>query len=215
MGLQHSVEHAKRSSEGLENRILKIVNGEFDLDALKLQHEIYSVTEEIEDETRGLKSVATEFVVNEFFTTASSLYNFLSVINDTFESALEVYCRMRNLDKSSVFFVWKGETSCCSSRGSFWKSFRRQQIAPFESFTHPSSRDRTVTFRSTSTLTWMITMRFIMRSLCLPIKCRTTFAANFETKRGLTSTSPATTMAIGRKCFKSGFQSSTRTAIST
>jgi len=171
MGLQHSVEHAKRSSEGLENRILKIVNGEFDLDALKLQHEIYSVTEEIEDETRGLKSVATEFVVNEFFTTASSLYNFLSVINDTFESALEVYCRMRNLDKSSVFFVWKGgnilllverqfleELPEAANRAirEFYAPFFKRSDCDFSIYIHPNVDDYDAIYHEITLLAYQV-----------------------------------------------------------
>ena len=80
----------------------------FDLDALDLDPVFYPVEEGVEDELRGLKGIATDFVVSEFFTSSESLYNFLAIVHDTFEVALEIYRERRQLGPQEVFFLFKG-----------------------------------------------------------------------------------------------------------
>lgn len=83
-------------------------NRTFELDALKMSPEFTEVGLEVEDETRGLKAFCTNFVVAEFFSSGDTLYNFLSVITDTFEEAIDLYTAQRGLSSDSIFFTWKG-----------------------------------------------------------------------------------------------------------
>jgi len=97
------------SNQSLEYLVHQVVSGQFELDALNLKHTLTDVTKDAEDDTRPLKSVATDFVVNEFFKTEDTLYRFLTVVYDAFENALGIYRKAhKNIRPNQLFFLYKG-----------------------------------------------------------------------------------------------------------
>lgn len=94
--------------EDLDTLVHKIVSKEFDIDALKLNHNFIDITKEVVDETRPLKNVATDLVVNEFFKTEDTLYRFLHYVYTMFEDAISIYCRVRGIAEGRIFFLYKG-----------------------------------------------------------------------------------------------------------
>jgi hypothetical protein len=60
------------------------------------------------DNDKELKSLSTDIVVREFFTTKDTLFNFISLINQTLDERLADYRASKGLDDSSMFFIFKG-----------------------------------------------------------------------------------------------------------
>lgn len=107
-------------------KIDEITNAVYDqilhLDALRMPHTIQK--SECDDDLRNsLKSVATDFVVAEFFATAASLYNFLSLVMDTFDSALKKYRDLSGLNEKQLFFIFKGGNILKIVSNEFLKEF--------------------------------------------------------------------------------------------
>ena len=69
---------------------------------------IIEIETEINDPMRGLKNIATDFVVNEFFQTDESLYRFMALVYNFMDKLLEVYRKERQLSSRDVFFIYKG-----------------------------------------------------------------------------------------------------------
>jgi hypothetical protein len=78
------------------------------LNALSVKHNIRNLDSSSEDSSRPLKSVATDFVVEEYFSTTNSLYQFLSTVHDVYETALAYYREQRGLGENECLFLFKG-----------------------------------------------------------------------------------------------------------
>lgn len=78
------------------------------LDALTMKHAVRGVDLNAEDTKRPLKAVATDFVVAEYFSSLSSLYQFLSTVHDVYETALRYYREKRGLEENECMFLFKG-----------------------------------------------------------------------------------------------------------
>ena len=81
---------------------------EFDLDALQMNHRREMITKEMQDDLKPLKGVATDIVVNEFFQTDDTLYRFLTRVYTSFETALAMYRKERDLTERQLLFLYKG-----------------------------------------------------------------------------------------------------------
>lgn len=87
----------------------KVLAGEYKiLDALELKGQIGLRSSELEDDLKGAKGVATDLVVAEFFATYGPLYSFLRLVYTVFTESLEVYRTARNLNRTDLYFVFKG-----------------------------------------------------------------------------------------------------------
>jgi len=72
--------------------------------------------EEYKDESREIKGICTDIIVNDFLKSTSNVFNFMKVIYDTFDNAIKLYINKKNLPKEdvskgypgSIFFVCKG-----------------------------------------------------------------------------------------------------------
>lgn len=60
------------------------------------------------DESRDIKAVFTDLVVNEFFRTPESLYNFFETTYTTIDKELDAYRKKHDLSNRSIFFIFKG-----------------------------------------------------------------------------------------------------------
>ena len=98
------------SLENIVFKVLPINNGqsEFNLDALEMNPTFLDIDKVNEDTTRPLKNVATDFVVNEFFSTEDTLYRFMSYVYNIFSDTLSIYRKERNIAEFDIFFLYKG-----------------------------------------------------------------------------------------------------------
>jgi hypothetical protein len=60
------------------------------------------------DYNRDLKDFGTAFVVEEFFRTKDTLFNFIKAVYGTIDNALKDYRAKNNLDDDSMYFLFKG-----------------------------------------------------------------------------------------------------------
>lgn len=63
---------------------------------------------QFEDPLRPLKAVATDFIVAEFFATGEPLVKFLRLIHNMYQKALSAFRDMTGIEKSDLFFIFKG-----------------------------------------------------------------------------------------------------------
>jgi hypothetical protein len=111
MGNQPSTTIAKQTSYGvcsLGTIVDYTINKKFNIDARVNGHKIFRMDQDPEDEIKPLKTVATDFVVNEMFQTESTLYKFLSVVYNNFDEVLSIYREKKNIAEKDLFFIYKG-----------------------------------------------------------------------------------------------------------
>lgn len=63
---------------------------------------------EMVDEQREYKDLCTEIVVKLFLSSDLSMFNFLKLVYQTYESALNFYKKSKHLSEWDIFFVYKG-----------------------------------------------------------------------------------------------------------
>lgn len=68
----------------------------------------HNMNYEYVDYDREIKNVLTETVTNELFRTADNLYNFMSLVVESYRSNLEKYIIEKNLPQFSIIFIYKG-----------------------------------------------------------------------------------------------------------
>lgn len=83
-------------------------NSEFNLDALKVEHDFIDVGKDVKDETRPLKDIMTKLVVEKFFESEDTLYRFLNLVYREFDDLLAKYREARGLTYYQAFFIYKG-----------------------------------------------------------------------------------------------------------
>lgn len=60
------------------------------------------------DETRAIKDLGTDIVVNEFFNSKETLFNFMKLVYETINSSINNYREEKNLEERAMFFTFKG-----------------------------------------------------------------------------------------------------------
>jgi hypothetical protein len=64
--------------------------------------------EEFSDLNREIKGICTDIVVNDFFKTKNSLFNFLKLIYDDYTSGINKYISEKKLSRNDIIFTFKG-----------------------------------------------------------------------------------------------------------
>ena len=90
-------------SDSYGNRNIPLPTKSIPEGAVTIKH-----TEEYNDENRPLKDIMTDFVTKILFSTERSLFNFIYIITDMFNDALNIYKRKKSLKEYDVFFILKG-----------------------------------------------------------------------------------------------------------
>lgn len=67
-----------------------------------------SKEEEYTDLNRELKGICTDIVVQEFFKSDDTLYQFLNLVYTEFEGAIREYKKIHDLEQNDIFFTFKG-----------------------------------------------------------------------------------------------------------
>lgn len=147
----------------------------FDLEGPIIQgrytEETVNVDKDLEDPTRPLKNIATDFVVNQLFQTEGTLFLFMQVVYQTFEHALEIYRKKRNLKANDLFFLYKGgnvlrlvakeflleiPSSATRAIEEFYAPFFKRSDADFTIYLRPSVADYDQTFKELSLISYLL-----------------------------------------------------------
>jgi len=75
---------------------------------LPVNHVNIEYTEEYKDENRPLKDIMTDIVTDVFLNGEHSLFNFMFIISNMFNDALEIYKKYKSLHENDIFFILKG-----------------------------------------------------------------------------------------------------------
>jgi hypothetical protein len=97
------------------------------------------------DESRELKAICTDIVVNHFLKTHTSIYNFMKVIVRSYEKALIYYIKQKKLPTGSILFLCKGGNILRIISYEFEKNFPAVVVGPlidyYKSFFKRSDAD--------------------------------------------------------------------------
>jgi len=63
---------------------------------------------EFNDMEREMKGLCTDIVVNDFFSSEDTLFNFLSTVYTLYEKSIEQYVKINKLNPTDIFFTFKG-----------------------------------------------------------------------------------------------------------
>lgn len=88
--------------------IVKNGSRRFELPRSASKSNVLKIEKELNDIDRPLKDIATDFVVDEFFSSETSLYRFLTLVYKIFDKSLEIYRKKRNIKYEDCFFLYKG-----------------------------------------------------------------------------------------------------------
>jgi hypothetical protein len=109
MGNNQSSDFNDDSYDDALKRIMGIVeSGYFDGVIGRTKKKKIIQNEDYVDKNKPLKNMATDFVVNEFFSTEESLYCFIQYVYESFDNMLKVYRSKNEITKRQLFFVYKG-----------------------------------------------------------------------------------------------------------
>lgn len=64
--------------------------------------------EEFIDHDQDLKDLGTKIVVEKFFTTSDTLYNFMKLVYGNIDAALDTYKKQHGLEDRAIFLIFKG-----------------------------------------------------------------------------------------------------------
>lgn len=162
-----------REGQSIEQIVKRVTSSKKPLlMGLKLDSQIEMEREpSTDDPKRPLKGVATDFVVNEFFKTQESLFNFLKFVYETFDTALTLYRKERQIPRKSAFFVYKGgnilrvlsrefllEMPANSTRKlhEFYDPFFKRSDADFSIYLNPKVKNYDNVYRELNDLSYLL-----------------------------------------------------------
>tara|TARA_R100000750_G_scaffold59976_2_gene48966 strand:+ start:269 stop:1819 length:1551 start_codon:yes stop_codon:yes gene_type:complete len=183
-GQQSTHEKAKKVNYNTYCDIINnVTNGAFVLDVGGEKYEKVDITDEIVDELRPLKGVATDFVVEEFFKTESTLYSFMQLVYNTFDDALAIYRRKRNLDRNQLFFLYKGgnvlrivsqefllelPNSATRELNAFYSPFFKRSDADFSIYIRPDIENYDIIFKEVNLISYLLQVHIRNKFLSNP-----------------------------------------------
>ncbi len=151
--------------------INSVTSGNFNLDLEEGKYERMLIEEDINDELRPLKNVATDMVVAEFFHTEESLYNFMQLVYNTFDDTLAIYRRKKQIDEQDLFFIYKGgnvlrivsqefllelPNNATRELAKFYTPFFKRSDADFSIYLNPDVKDYDKIFKEISLISYLL-----------------------------------------------------------
>jgi len=173
----------KSSQMILTSNINEIVNSiipnndgirQFDLTPDYFDYNDIEIEQDLVDELRPLKNIATEFVVNEFFTSEASLFHFMLKVYNTFDEGLAVYRKKFNIKEDDLFFLYKGgnvlrivsgefllelPSSATREIDSFYSQYFKRGDADFTIYMNPELNDYEDRFKDVNLLSYLLQVR--------------------------------------------------------
>jgi hypothetical protein len=87
--------------------------------------QIQNISNELIDYSREYKDLCTDIIVKTFLSEEKGMYNFLQLVYGTFNTAIQVYIKAKNLNKMDIFFVYKGGNILRIISNDFLREFPR------------------------------------------------------------------------------------------
>ena len=173
-----------------------IVNGTFDIDRTPPLDQVFVQGDVTEDSRRNIKSVATDFVVNDFFSTNETLYGFLQLVYGSFSKAISQYVKARNItEPEKILFVYKGgnvmrmvsnefilELPANATRqvDAFYRPYFKRSDADFSIYIHPDIADYDRVYRDMTLLAYLLQSQIRNVFLASPVDFFDFFKYNDE-----------------------------------
>ena len=143
----------------------------FDLHASKRKHDIINTSKDYVDIIRPLKNIATDLVVDEFFQTKDTLYNFLQYVYTIFYDTLIIYREKRELEECDVLFLYKGGSilriisrefllelpeSSMREISKFYSPYFKRSDADFSIYVNPELRNYEDVYHELGVLSYLV-----------------------------------------------------------
>jgi len=161
-----------------------VTNGSFVLNVKGQKYEKVEIRE-LDDKLKPLKDVATDFVVEEFFKTESTLYSFMQLVYNTFDEALTIYRKRRNIKDDELFFLYKGgnvlrivsqefllelPNNATRELNAFYAPFFKRSDADFSIYLHPSIENYDLIFEEINLISYLLQVHIRNKFLSNPTK---------------------------------------------
>lgn len=141
MGGNSSTERKNETSESGSfckfseiDKLVKRVTTGFVIQPKEMPHEISTISKELVDKKKPLKNLATDFVVNEFFRSAESLYLFLDIVHSVYRAALDRYQHEKGLKQNDLIFMFKGGNILRFIANEFLNEFPKGSIEEIQNY---------------------------------------------------------------------------------
>lgn len=123
------------------------------------------------DYHREYKDMCTDIVVKQFLSSDVSMFNFLKLVYQAFDSALDTYKTAKNMDKWDIFFVYKGgnilriiandflgELPTLASKHihKYYDKFFRRSDADFSIYVNPNLPNYDVVYQDVTNLSYLL-----------------------------------------------------------
>ena len=185
----------------IDNSVAKIVDGVFKIDKTPPIDIFLSESTTPEDPRRAEKSIATDFVVNDFFSTEQTLYSFLQLVYGSFEKAIAAYVKKRNIvEKDKIIFVYKGgnvmrmisnefilelPANATSRIDSFYSPYFKRSDADFSIYVHPTIDNYDRVYQEMTWLAYVIQVEIRKVFLSNPLDFFDFFKYNAEFRNAI------------------------------
>ena len=155
-GLIGSFIYFKKEDTHIEDKNIDIIKNVPDIIKTNPSIIIIDKDSEFNDQNRELKGLCTDIVVNDFFSTQDSLYNFLMLVYNMFEKNIQKYVKHNKLNKNDIFFTFKGGNIlriiskelilelpelAANKINNFYKNFFKRSDADFSIYINPKLED--------------------------------------------------------------------------
>jgi len=163
--------HQNTNYDTYFNIVSEVTSGRFNLDIKNQNYEEIEIEEEINDELRPLKNIVTDFVVDEFFRSESSLYLFMQLVYNTFDESLSIYRKKIKISKKDLFFVYKGgnvlrllskdflldlPSNATTELTKFYTPFFKRSDADFSIYLNPDVENYDKIFQDISLISYLL-----------------------------------------------------------
>lgn len=136
---------------------------------------VYSVLEsEVLDQKKEYSDLSTDIIVTQFLSSDKSMYNFLSLVYNTFDQAISQYREASNLPMDSIVFVYKGgnilriiandflrELPRVANReiNAYYEQFFKRSDADFSIYVRPDLEDYDEIYHDMILLSYLLQVR--------------------------------------------------------
>lgn len=156
-------------SDKIDEILANVLDPNFSIQLEKQQQ--YKIGQDVEDDFRLLKNVCTDFVVNEFFSSKTTLYSFLKLIYSIFDQILKKYKEIHNIKADKIFFLYKGgnilrivlseflldlPASASNDINEFYKPYIKRSDHDFTIYIHPQLENYDQIYKDISIISYML-----------------------------------------------------------
>ena len=92
----------------LDSIVSLVIDKKINISSKNKEYTTSNIVEDTVDKNKPIKNIATDIVVEQFFQTEDTLYNFINVVYTNFAEVLKIYGERKNIHENDLFFLYKG-----------------------------------------------------------------------------------------------------------